>query len=70
VDAIPEEVYAAEAPVGTDPVLAPREHDSFTWCSVEQALELLRWEENRSALVAARDFVAGVSRAGERRSRS
>lgn len=56
--AIPEEVYAATVPDGVDPELAAYEHDTFVWCSVERALKLLTWENNRRALVAAAKFVA------------
>jgi dATP pyrophosphohydrolase len=57
VVSIPEEVYVAQVPTGVDPRLAPYEHDAFRWCSFEEALELLTWENNRDALVAARDFL-------------
>lgn len=50
VAAIPEEVYVAEVPDDTDPVLAPHEHDAFRWCSFEEALEHLAWEDNRRGL--------------------
>ena len=70
IDAVPEEVYAAEVASDGDPVLAPREHDAFAWCTVEQAIELLKWEDNRRALVAAERFVAGLSPGGAGRSPS
>jgi dATP pyrophosphohydrolase len=57
VDAIPEEVYVAAVPSATEPVLAPHEHNAFVWCSFDAALELLRWENNRRALVLAREFI-------------
>ncbi len=57
VHAVPEEVYLAEVLDGHDPVLAPYEHDDFRWCSYEEALALLRWENNRQALVASREFI-------------
>jgi 8-oxo-dGTP pyrophosphatase MutT (NUDIX family) len=57
VESIPEEVYVAEVPHGADPRLAPYEHDAFRWCSFEEALELLTWENNRNALVATRSFI-------------
>lgn len=59
VHAIPEEVYVANVP-GTDPVLAPYEHEAFTWCSVKDALRLLTWENNQRALIAADHFIAGT----------
>jgi dihydroneopterin triphosphate diphosphatase len=62
VKSIPEEVYVAEVPRGVDPRLAPYEHDAFRWCSFEQALELLTWENNRNALVAARAFIDSAKR--------
>jgi 8-oxo-dGTP pyrophosphatase MutT (NUDIX family) len=58
VDAIPEEVYVAEVHSSAEPVLAPHEHDAFRWCSFDDALTLLRWENNRHALIAAREFIA------------
>lgn len=60
VRAIPEEVYVAVVPDSVDPELAPYEHDAFMWCSAEDALKLLTWENNRRALVAAAQFVAST----------
>ena len=57
VDAVPEEVYVAAVPSASDPTLALYEHDDFRWCAFDDALELLRWESNREALVAARAFI-------------
>lgn len=57
VDVIPEEVYVAEVPSNAEPVLAPYEHDTFRWCSFDDALKLLTWENNRRALMAAQDFI-------------
>jgi len=54
---VPEEVYVAEVPLATDPTLAPYEHDDFRWCNLEEALELLKWDTNREALVVAHDFI-------------
>ena len=49
VETVPEEVFAAEAPAGWEPTLS-WEHDEYRWCSLEEALELLRYDENRNAL--------------------
>ena len=57
VESIPEEVYVAEVPMGADPLLAPYEHDDFRWCPFDRAFQLLKWENNREALVAARAFI-------------
>ena len=61
VHAIPEEVYVAEVSRAVDPVLAPDEHTGFRWCTFDAALELLTWDDNRRALVAARAFIAAGS---------
>ena len=58
VDAIPEEVYVAEVPSGSEPVVAPDEHDAFRWCSTDNAFALLTWDENRRGLMAARTFIS------------
>jgi diaminopimelate epimerase len=50
VQTISEEVYAAEAPAGQEPELAPNEHDEYRWCALEEALALLKFEENREGL--------------------
>jgi dihydroneopterin triphosphate diphosphatase len=57
VEAVPEEVYVAKVPTDAEPLLAPAEHDEFAWCSFEEASERLTWENNRLALVAARQFI-------------
>ena len=57
VDAITEEVYVAEVPGATEPMLAPYEHNAFRWCSFDDALRLLAWENNRRALTAAREYI-------------
>jgi dATP pyrophosphohydrolase len=40
--------------------LDPREHDSWRWVSYEQAMEMLYWESNKRALVAARNLAVDV----------
>jgi diaminopimelate epimerase len=49
VDVVPEDVYSADAPAGWEPALS-WEHDDHRWCGLDEALSLLRWEENRDAL--------------------
>jgi diaminopimelate epimerase len=51
VEAVPEEVFVAEAPAGWEPALS-WEHDEYRWCSLDEALYLLRFEENREGLRA------------------
>jgi diaminopimelate epimerase len=58
VDAVPEEVFAAAAPEGWEPTLS-WEHDEYRWCTLDEALALLRYEENREGLRrAARSLVS------------
>jgi diaminopimelate epimerase len=49
VETVPEEVFAAEAPAGWEPTLS-WEHDDYRWCALEEALGLLKFEENREGL--------------------
>jgi diaminopimelate epimerase len=57
VATVPEEVYAAKVPDGSNPVLAPLEHDAYRWCEVDEALALLRYDTNRDALRAVIGFL-------------
>jgi dATP pyrophosphohydrolase len=41
--------FAAEAPAGWEPIL-DEEHVGYRWCSLAQALELLRYPEPRDAV--------------------
>jgi dihydroneopterin triphosphate diphosphatase len=50
VETVPEECFAAEVAPGSEPELTPLEHDGYRWCSFDEALALLKWEENRRAL--------------------
>jgi diaminopimelate epimerase len=58
VESVPEEVFAADAPEGWEPKLS-WEHDEHRWCTLDEALGLLEWEENRDALRAAVHSMAG-----------
>jgi dATP pyrophosphohydrolase len=46
--------FGAEAPAALDPVLDPAEHDSFAWCTYEQAYALLDWPIESDALPGRR----------------
>ncbi len=50
VTEIDEYVFLSEWPAATDPVLS-FEHDEFRWVSFEEALSLLKWQNNRDALI-------------------
>ena len=49
VHTVAEEVFAAAAPDGWEPTLS-WEHDDYRWCTLEEALGLLKFEENREGL--------------------
>jgi lipoyl(octanoyl) transferase len=70
VEVVPEETYAAEVGPSRDPVLNKDEHDTFSWCPLDEALGLLLWEDNRRALAAAHDLVSTLTRGGAGRGRS
>jgi len=57
IHSIPEEVYVAKVDNDADPALAPYEHDAFVWRTFDDAMDLLKWENNRHALVAALEFI-------------
>jgi lipoyl(octanoyl) transferase len=57
VEVVPEEVYAAQPPSGWEPTLAPSEHVDFRWCGLDEAISLLKWEDNRRALAVAAEYV-------------
>jgi dATP pyrophosphohydrolase len=57
VEVVPEEVYEAEATPGQAPLLAPEEHVAFRWCGLEEAISLLRYEDNRRALGAVAEHL-------------
>jgi 8-oxo-dGTP pyrophosphatase MutT (NUDIX family) len=52
VESVPEEVFVAEVGDG-GPALEPREHTEYRWCPLAEALELLHYPENRTALERA-----------------
>jgi hypothetical protein len=43
--------FAAEAPAGWEPTL-DHEHDTYRWCTFEEALALLYWPEVKDGLKA------------------
>jgi 8-oxo-dGTP pyrophosphatase MutT (NUDIX family) len=48
-DGVSVHAFATEAPPGWEPTLN-EEHEEHRWCSLADALELLRWEEPREVL--------------------
>ena len=55
---IREHVFLAEVPAEADPAIDPREHDAWRWCPFEEALDWLRWPDNRDALRRAHSWLA------------
>jgi dihydroneopterin triphosphate diphosphatase len=47
---IVEHVFVAEMADETDPRIDRSEHDSWRWCSFDEALRLLHWPDNVKAL--------------------
>jgi dATP pyrophosphohydrolase len=45
-----EYVFGVEVSPNENIVLDRKEHSQFKWCSFQEALELLKWDENKEAL--------------------
>lgn len=45
-----EFVYGVEVSPSEEIVLDGREHGEYRWCSLQDALQLLHWKENKAAL--------------------
>jgi len=49
-DFIKEYVFGVEVDPDERITIDGKEHSKFRWCSFQEALELLKWDENRKAL--------------------
>ncbi len=47
---IPEYLFIAKIHQAGPPKIDPIEHDDWKWCSYEEAMNLLSWEDNKNAL--------------------
>jgi dATP pyrophosphohydrolase len=47
---IPEYLFIAKIDESGPPQIDPIEHDDWKWCSYEEAIRLLSWENNKRAL--------------------
>ena len=56
VKEIVEYVFVAYVGAG-EPVLDPQEHNQYEWCSIDEALQLLYWPNNKEALTQVHDVV-------------
>ena len=50
VEEIREHTFFAEVHGSAEPRIDPSEHDAWRWCTFEEALSLLKWPENITAL--------------------
>jgi dATP pyrophosphohydrolase len=57
VDWITEHNFIAVVEGRSDPVISPAEHDRFLWCTLDEALDLMYWPENKKALALCREFL-------------
>lgn len=53
--------FGAEAPAAVEPVLDPAEHDSYAWCTYEQAYALLEWPIESDALPGRRQALSTLA---------
>ncbi|MHA1347908.1 MAG: NUDIX hydrolase [Candidatus Heimdallarchaeaceae archaeon] len=52
-----EHVFLARIDQEDDPTIDSLEHVDWKWCSYREALELLKWEENKKALEYCNDLL-------------
>jgi 8-oxo-dGTP pyrophosphatase MutT (NUDIX family) len=62
VDTISVVAFGAQVTAAVDPVLDPTEHDSFAWCSYEQAHGMLDWPIEKDALPGRRKALSILAR--------
>ena len=54
---IPEYLFIANINESSPPQIDPIEHDDWKWCKYEEAMDLLSWENNKSALEFVHRFL-------------
>ncbi len=54
---IPEYLFIAKISEPGPPQIDPIEHDDWKWCKYEEALDLLSWENNKSAIEFVHKFL-------------
>ena len=54
---IPEYLFIAKISEPGPPQIDPIEHDDWKWCKYEEALDLLSWENNKSAIEFVSKFL-------------
>ena len=58
---IPEYLFIAKINHSNPPKIDPIEHNEWRWCDFDEALSLLRWEDNKRALEFVHKFL-GIER--------
>jgi len=56
-DFIKEHVFGVEVGSKERIVIDGKEHSHFRWCSFQEALKLLKWNENKKALLKLNDIL-------------
>ena len=54
---IPEYLFIARIHQVGPPTIDPIEHDEWKWCSYEEAMNLLTWEDNKKALKYVKNYL-------------
>jgi len=54
---IPEYLFIAKINHSNPPKIDPIEHNEWKWCSYEEAMNLLSWEDNKRALEYVQKFL-------------
>ncbi|NVM43796.1 MAG: NUDIX pyrophosphatase [Candidatus Lokiarchaeota archaeon] len=54
---IPEYIFIAKIHKAGPPTIDPIEHDEWKWCSYEEAMNLLSWDDNKRALEFVQEFL-------------
>ncbi|MEE9409751.1 MAG: NUDIX domain-containing protein, partial [Candidatus Heimdallarchaeota archaeon] len=57
IEEIPEYVFIARVDQSDHPAIDPNEHDEWKWCSFNEALKLLHWEDNKKALIHCNNYL-------------
>lgn len=52
IELVPEHAFLSDIPSDT-PIQLSSEHLAYRWCKPQQAFELLEWDSNRRAILAA-----------------
>jgi len=54
---IPEYLFIAKINHSNPPQIDPIEHTEWNWCNFDEALSLLRWEDNKKALKYVKNYL-------------